>query len=91
MNGLFFAARNDPALAADLSFRAYLGAAMFNLLVPILIFPVKIIPSAVTWIGWLLIGFGTRMSGGCTVDMVFAACQFIDSPLIATLTFMATA
>jgi uncharacterized protein len=68
-----------------------LGAFFFHLLAPDFTVPRQEYPLLLLGLGGFLIGFGTRMGGGCTSGHgICGIANLSIRSLIATLTFMAT-
>ena len=66
MNGVFFAPKNDRIWRLIFLAGLILGAFVFQLSVPDFNVPRQKYPLFLLGLGGFLIGFGTRMSGGCT-------------------------
>ena len=91
MNGVFFAPKNDRIWRLIFLIGLVLGAFIFQLLVPDFNVPRQNYPPLLLGLGGFLIGFGTRMSGGCTSGHgICGIANLSIRSLIATLTFMGT-
>jgi len=92
MNGVFCAPKSDRIWRLIFLAGLVLGAFIVRLLAPDFNIPRQNHPLFLLGLGGFLIGFGTRMSGGCTMRAWYLRHrQFISiRSLIATLTFMAT-
>jgi uncharacterized protein len=90
MNGVFFA-KNDRIWRLIFLAGLILGAFIFQLLVPDFNVPRQNYPLLLLGLSGFLVGFGTRMSGGCTSGHGICGIARISiRSLIATLTFMST-
>ena len=91
MNGAFFAPTNDRIWRLIFLAGLILGAFVFQLLVPDFNVPRQNYPLLLLGLGGFLVGFGTRMSGGCTSGHVICGIANLSiRSLVATLTFMTT-
>jgi uncharacterized protein len=91
MNGVFFAPKNDRNWRLIFLAGLILGAFIFKLLMPDFNVPRQNYPLLLLGVGGILIGVGTRMSGGCTSGHgICGIANLSIRSLIATLTFMAT-
>jgi uncharacterized membrane protein YedE/YeeE len=91
MNGVCFAPKSDRMWRLIFLTGLVLGAFIFQLLVPDFNIPRQNYPLLLLGLGGFLIGFGTRMSGGCTSGHGICGIATLSiRSLIATLTFMAT-
>jgi uncharacterized membrane protein YedE/YeeE len=91
MSGVFLAPKNDRLWRLIFIAGLVLGAFIFNLLVADFNIPRKNYPLLLLGSGGFLIGFGTRMSGGCTSGHgICGIANLSIRSLIATLTFMGT-
>jgi uncharacterized membrane protein YedE/YeeE len=90
MNGVFFAPENDRLWRLIFVFGLILGGFVFQLLVPDFNIPRQNYPLLLLGLGGFLVGFGTRMGGGCTSGHgICGLANLSIRSLIATLTFMA--
>lgn len=90
MNGLLFAPKNDHTWRLIFLIGLVLGAFIFQQLVPEFNGPRQNFPLMLLVLGGFLIGFGTRMSGGCTSGHgICGIANLSIRSLFATLTFMA--
>ncbi len=91
MNGALFAAKGDRLWRLIFLTGLVLGAFIFQHWVPNFTIPRQHYPALLLVLGGFLIGFGTRMSGGCTSGHGICGLATLSiRSLIATLTFMAT-
>ena len=91
MNGALFASKGDRIWRLTFLAGLVLGAFVFHLLVPDFTLPRQGYPLLLLGLGGFLIGFGTRMGGGCTSGHgICGIANLSIRSLIATLTFMAT-
>jgi len=91
MNGALFAQKGDRIWRLTFLAGLVLGAFIFHLLVPDFTVPRQDYPVLLLGLGGFLIGFGTRMGGGCTSGHgICGIANLSIRSLIATLTFMAT-
>jgi uncharacterized membrane protein YedE/YeeE len=91
MNGVFCAPKSDRIWRLIFLAGLVLGAFIFQLLVPDFNVPRQNYPFLLLGSGGFLIGFGTRMSGGCTSGHGICGIANVSiRSLAATLTFMAT-
>ena len=91
MSGVFLAPKNDRLWRLIFIAGLVLGAFIFNLLVPDFNIPRQNYPLLLLGSGGFLIGFGTRLGGGCTSGHgICGIANLSVRSLIATLTFMAT-
>ncbi|WP_262965727.1 YeeE/YedE family protein [Methylobacter psychrophilus] len=91
MNGVFFAPKNDRMWRLIFLFGLILGAVIFQLVMPDFNVPRQNYPLFLLGVGGILIGIGTRMSGGCTSGHgICGIANLSIRSLIATLTFMMT-
>jgi len=91
MNGVFFAPKSDRIWRLIFLTGLVLGGFIFQRLVPDFNVPRQNYPLFLLGLGGFLIGFGTRMSGGCTSGHgICGIANLSIRSLIATLTFMAT-
>ena len=91
MNGALFAAKGDRLWRLIFLTGLVLGAVIFQHWVPNFTIPRQHYPALLLVLGGFLIGFGTRMSGGCTSGHGICGLATLSiRSLIATLTFMAT-
>ena len=89
MSGVFLAPKNDRLWRLIFIAGLVLGAFIFNLLVPDFNIPRQNYPLLLLGAGGFLIGFGTRMGGGCTSGHgICGIANLSIRSLIATLTFM---
>ncbi|MDD5323173.1 MAG: YeeE/YedE thiosulfate transporter family protein [Methylococcales bacterium] len=90
MNGVLFAPKNDRLWRLIFVFGLILGGFVFQLLVPDFNIPRQNYPLLLLGLGGFLVGFGTRMGGGCTSGHgICGLANLSIRSLIATLTFMA--
>ncbi len=90
MNGVLFAPENDRLWRLIFVFGLILGGFVFQLLVPDFNIPRQNYPLLLLGLGGFLVGFGTRMGGGCTSGHgICGLANLSIRSLIATLTFMA--
>ena len=91
MNGAFFASTNDRIWRLIFLAGLILGAFVFQFLVPDFNVPRQNYPLLLLGLGGFLVGFGTRMSGGCTSGHgICGIANLSIRSLVATLTFMTT-
>ena len=91
MNGALFAPKCDRIWRLTFLAGLVLGAFVFHLLAPDFTVPRQGYPLLLLGLGGFLIGFGTRMGGGCTSGHgICGIANLSIRSLIATLTFMAT-
>ena len=91
MNGVFCAPKSDRIWRLIFLAGLVLGAFIFQLLVPDFNVPRQNYPFLLLGLGGFFIGFGTRMSGGCTSGHGICGIANVSiRSLVATLTFMAT-
>lgn len=91
MNGVFSAPKSDLIWRLVFLAGLVLGAFIFQLLVPDFNIPRQNYSLLLLGLGGFLIGFGTRMSGGCTSGHGICGIASLSiRSFIATLTFMAT-
>jgi uncharacterized membrane protein YedE/YeeE len=95
MNGALFAPKCDRiwrlTFLTELVLGAFAFAFAFHLLVPDFTVPRQGYSLLLLGLGGFLIGFGTRMGGGCTSGHgICGIANLSIRSLIATLTFMAT-
>ena len=91
MNGVFFAPKNDRIWRLIFLAGLVTGAFLLQLLAPDFNVPRQNYPLLLLGLGGFLIGFGTRMSGGCTSGHgICGIANLSIRSLIATLTFMGT-
>lgn len=89
MNGVFFAPKNDRLWRLIFLLGLVLGAVIFQLVRPDFNIPRQHYPLFLLGAGGILIGIGTRMSGGCTSGHgICGIANLSIRSLIATLTFM---
>lgn len=90
MNGALFAHKGDRSWRLVFLCGLILGAVIFRLWLPDFNSPRLNYPLWLLGLGGFLIGFGTRMSGGCTSGHGICGLATLSiRSLIATLTFMA--
>ncbi len=90
MNGLLFAQKNDRIWRLIFLTGIVLGAIIFQQMVPEFNVPRQNYPLQLIGLSGFLVGFGTRMSGGCTSGHgICGIANLSMRSLIATLTFMA--
>ena len=90
MNGALFAPKGDRSWRLIFLCGLILGAVIFRLWLPDFNSPRLNYPLWLLGLGGFLIGFGTRMSGGCTSGHGICGLATLSiRSLIATLTFMA--
>lgn len=90
MNGVLSAPKQDRAWRLIFLAGLVLGAFIFQLLVPDFNIPRRNYPLFLLGPGGFLIGFGTRMSGGCTSGHgICGIANLSIRSIAATLTFMA--
>ena len=90
MNGALFAPKGDRSWRLIFLCGLILGAVIFRLCLPDFNSPRQNYPLWLLGLGGFLIGFGTRMSGGCTSGHGICGLATLSvRSLIATLTFMA--
>jgi len=91
MNGALFAHKGDRSWRLVFLCGLILGAVIFRLLFPDFNSPRQNYPVLLLALGGFLIGFGTRMSGGCTSGHGICGLAMLSiRSLIATPIFMAT-
>jgi uncharacterized membrane protein YedE/YeeE len=91
MNGAFLAPKGDRIWRLTFLAGLVLGAFIFHLLAPNFTVLRQGYPLLLLGLGGFLIGFGTRMGGGCTSGHgICGIANLSIRSLIATLTFMAT-
>jgi len=91
MNGALFAPKGDRIWRLTFLAGLVLGAFIFHLLAPDFTVLRQGYPLLLLGLGGFLIGFGTRMGGGCTSGHgICGIANLSIRSLIATLTFMAT-
>ena len=91
MNGALFAPKGDRMWRLTFLAGLVLGAFIFHLLAPDFTVLRQGYPLSLLGLGGFLIGFGTRMAGGCTSGHgICGIANLSIRSLIATLTFMAT-
>jgi len=91
MSGVFLAPKNDRIWRLMFIAGLILGAFIFNLLLPDFNIPRQNYPLFLLGLGGFLIGFGTRMGGGCTSGHgICGIANLSIRSVIATLTFMTT-
>ena len=91
MNGALFAPKGDRIWRLTFLAGLVLGAFIFHLLAPHFTVLRQGYPLLLLGLGGFLIGFGTRMGGGCTSGHgICGIANLSIRSLIATLTFMAT-
>jgi uncharacterized protein len=89
MNGAFFAQKSDRIWRLIFLTGLVLGAFILKLLAPDFNIPRQNYPLLLLGLGGFLIGFGTRMSGGCTSGHgICGIANLSIRSLVATLTFM---
>jgi uncharacterized membrane protein YedE/YeeE len=91
MNGALFAPKGDRIWRLTFLAGLVLGVFVFHLLAPDFTVLRQGYPLLLLGLGGFLIGFGTRMGGGCTSGHgICGIANLSIRSLIATLTFMAT-
>ncbi len=91
MNGALFASKCDRIWRLTFLAGLVLGAFIFHLLAPDFTVLRQGYPLLLLGLGGFLIGFGTRMGGGCTSGHgICGIANLSIRSLIATLAFMAT-
>ena len=91
MNGALFASKGDRIWRLTFLAGLVLGAFVFHLLAPDFTVLRQGYPLLLLGLGGFLIGFGTRMGGGCTSGHgICGIANLSIRSLIATLTFMVT-
>lgn len=91
MSGVFFASKYDRIWRLTFLAGLILGAFFFQLVAPDFNVLRQNYPLFLLGLGGFLIGFGTRMSGGCTSGHGICGIATLSTrSLIATLIFMAT-
>jgi hypothetical protein len=89
LNGLFFAAKNDRLWRLLFLLGLFLGALLFNTVVPDFNMPRQNYPLPLLAIGGFLVGFGAKLANGCVSGHgVCGLANLSIRSLVATCTFM---
>lgn len=90
MNGVFDSSRNEMSWRLAFLAGLVIGAFLFNLIVPDFFTARQGYPLGLLAAGGFLVGFGTRMSNGCTSGHgICGIANLSPRSILATLTFMA--
>jgi len=89
LNGLFFSAKNDRLWRLLFLLGLFLGALLFNIVVPDFNMPRQNYPLPLLAIGGFLVGFGAKLANGCVSGHgVCGLANLSIRSLVATCTFM---